>query len=152
MSENNNKNENSVTPEKENCFKKWFNKTKNDVKDSMLESKIESTFNKNNMQFTIGTYNKDALIQTTKCIFGYFDKDGTFVTFGDNDFAPFSIFVNDKTNDAYMIVEKVGPTPIEINVDDIKYIRSGTRFNVSQEVKEVNVVKINGKFYLYEGK
>ena len=133
-------------------FKAWFNKTKGDVNNYLLENKIENTFNKSNEEFSLGTYNSDSILSTQKQIFGYFDSDAKLVIFGEKEIPSFSIIVSNKSNTAYTVLSKDSNCSIEVEVEGTKYIRTGTKYNVSNEVKEVKTIKVMGRTFLYEGK
>lgn len=149
--ENENNTSSDEKEESKKGFKAWFNKTKGDVNNYLLENKIENTFNKTNIEFSLGTYNPEAIISTQKQIFGYFDNDGKLVVFGDKEIAPFSIIVDNKTNIPYTVVSKDALTSVQIEVEGVKYVRPGTKFNINNHVQEVRIIKVAGKTYLYEG-
>lgn len=151
VEETNTNNEEPKAEEPKKGFKAWFNKTKGDVNNYLLENKIENTFNKNNKEFSLGTYNPEAILSTQKQIFGYFDNDEKLVIFGEKDIPPFSIIVDNTDNVAYTIEAKEGPTSIEIVVEDVNYVRVGTKFKINKHVQEVKIIKVAGKTFLYEG-
>lgn len=133
-------------------FKAWFNKTKGDVNNYLLENKIENVFNKTNEEFSMASYNADAILSSQKQIFGYFDNDEKLVVFGEKEIPEFSIAVSNKTNKAYTILSKDSNCSVEVTVEGTKYVRSGTKFNIGEDPKEVKIIKVAGRTFIYEGK
>ena len=149
--ENNANTAETKSEESKKGFKAWFNKTKEDVNNYLLESKIENTFNKNNEEFSLGIYNPDSILSSQKQIFGYFDNEGKLVVFGEREIPKFSIILSNKTKEAFTILSKDSACSIEATVDGIKYVRSGTKYNITNQTKEVKIIKVMGRTFVYEG-
>ena len=55
-----------------------------------------------------------------------------------------------KTNEVFFSVKYLDDTSIEVNYNNTKYIRTAKRLLLSREVREVKVVKVKDKYYIYE--
>lgn len=138
--------EETVKEEKENSFKKFWKKTKDGFNNMMLDSKIETTFNKENTEYTI--YQKDELLSTT--VYGYLDGD-KIIVFGEKNPKLYSVIADQNANKVYYI-KGVAKTMVDVTIDGVTYSRPGTIIETEDEVVEVNVIKAGKKYYLYKGK
>lgn len=137
--------EKESSPKKENAFSKFWNKTKQNINDALLESKIESSFKKTHNEFTL--YKKDSFLTTT--LFGTLDNYILDV-FGKHEVDNFNIIVDTKDNKAYYIIKKE-IIEVESIVDGVIYKRSGTRFYLKDDLVEVNVIKAGNRYFIYKG-
>lgn len=135
---------------KPNAFSKFWNKTKQAVNDSMLESKIENEFRKANDEFVIYEYEK----LLSKSSAGYFDNnDGedAAVLFGKLEIPSNSVILHKEKDTAYYALS-TEEVEVEIELDGTKYKRPATRVHLNPNVVEVKVIKANNKYYIYNGK
>lgn len=130
---------------KDNAFKKFWNKTKQSVNDAVLESKIESNYNKNHKEYTIYSY--DELFN--KSVYGEIVND-ELLFFGEVQVKPYSVVIEDSSKDAYYVVE-VHSANVKSIVDGVEYERPGTLLKLDKNVTEVKVVKAGKRYFLYKG-
>ncbi len=131
---------------KENAFTSFWKKAKQDFNNSMLESKIENTFNNQNTEYTI--YQKGELLSMT--VYGYLDGD-RIIVFGEKDPKKYSVIMDQKNEKVYYI-SNVSKATVNVTVDGVSYERPATVIETDDEVVEVNVIKAGKKYYLYKGK
>ena len=131
---------------KPNAFSKFWNKTKQAVNDSMLESKIENEFRKANDEFVIYEYDK----LLAKSASGYLDNKAV-VLFGKLTVPSDSVIVHEEDDTAYYVIS-TEETTVKITVDGVEYERDATRVLLNPDVVEVKVIKANNKYYAYNGK
>lgn len=131
---------------KENAFTTFWKKTKQNIDNSILESKIENTFNEQNTEYTI--YQKQELLSTT--VYGYLDND-RIIVFGERSPKEYSVIIDQKTDKVYYI-SNISKGTVNVEVDGVNYERPATIFATDDEVVEVNVIKAGKKYYLYKGK
>lgn len=136
--------EENYQEEKDNSFKRFWNKTKKGFNDLIQDSKIENTFNNQNTEYTI--YQKDELLSTT--VFGYLDTD-KIIIYGDKNFQINSVIVDENSKKPYYI-KKTTNTTIDIKIDDTIYRKPGTILETDEQVIEVKVIKAGKKYYLYK--
>ena len=131
---------------KPNAFSKFWNKTKQAVNDSMLESKIENEFRKKNDEFIIYEYEK----LLPKSTAGYLE-DKAVVLFGKIEVPSDSVIVHKEKDTAYYVIS-TEETTVTVKVEDEEYTRDATRVLLNPDVVEVKVIKANNKYYIYNGK
>ena len=131
---------------KPNTFSKLWNKTKQAVNDSMLESKIENEFRKANDEFVIYEYEK----LLSKTASGYLDNESV-VLFGKLTIPSDSVIVHKETDSAYYVTSTEEVT-VSVTVEGEKYTRDATRVLLNPDVVEVKVIKAGSKYYIYNGK
>ncbi len=87
---------------KENGFSKFFNKAKASVNNAILEGKIETSYNNQNIAFTV--YAKDATLGMS--VHGNYlnDEKTEMIIFGEKEIKNNSVIVNSKDNDAFYTV------------------------------------------------
>ena len=136
--------------EKNNSIKNWFNKTIKDIGDSINESQIENAYDESHDHFLIYQYSNN-IFETAKSVYGEFNQNKLVLTYyGKEKFDLYSIVVNEKTNEVFFSVKYLDDTSIEVNYNNTKYIRTAKRLLLSREVREVKVVKVKDKYYIYE--
>jgi len=144
MAEENKKEE--TTEEKKGGFSGWWNKTKANVNSSILESKLESTFNKGNVEFV--NYNKGEMFSNS--YYGYY-KNGTTVTiYGKKLLKTNSVLIDKKNNKAFYVVSVVD-SKVEVKYEGQIYERDASDILLDPNVTEVNVIKAGDRFFLYKG-
>ncbi len=131
---------------KPNAFSKFWNKTKQAVNDSLLESKIENEFRKKNDEFIIYEYEK----LLPKSTAGYLE-DKAVVLFGKIEVPSDSVIVHKEKDTAYYVIS-TEETTVTGKVEDEEYTRDATRVLLNPDVVEVKVIKANNKYYIYNGK
>ncbi len=131
---------------KPNAFSKFWNKTKQAVNDSLLESKIENEFRKKNDEFIIYEYEK----LLPKSTAGYLE-DKAVVLFGKIEVPSDSVIVHKEKDTAYYVIS-TEETTVTVKVEDEEYTRDATRVLLNPDVVEVKVIKANNKYYIYNGK
>lgn len=127
---------------KESVFSKIWKKTKQTVSDSLLETKIESTFNKGNPYFHI--YGKGEIMPLIIC--GKME-DNKICVYGTVDTEINNVLLDVNTDNAYYINCLVDST-VDITVDGIVYNRPVTIIVLDSNVEEVDVIKAGKKYYL----
>lgn len=127
---------------KENVFSKFWKKTKQTVSDSLLETRIESTYNKDKPYYHI--YGKGDIMPLIIC--GNKENDRISV-YGKVDTEVNNILLDVNTEKAYYISSLIDST-IEVTVDGIPYNRPSTIIVLDDNVEEVNVIKAGKKYYL----
>ena len=136
--------------ENNNSIKNWFNKTIKDIGDSINESQIENAYDESHDHFLIYQYSNN-IFDTAKSVYGEFSSNELVLTYyGKEEFDLYSIVVNEKTNEVFFSVKYLDDTSIEVNYNNTKYIRTAKRLLLSREVREVKVVKVKDKYYIYE--
>ena len=136
--------------ENNNSIKNWFNKTIKDIGDSINESQIENAYDESHDHFLIYQYSNN-IFETAKSVYGEFSPNELVLTYyGKEEFDLYSIVVNEKTNEVFFSVRYLDDTSIEVNYNNTKYIRTAKRLLLSREVREVKVVKVKDKYYIYE--
>ena len=136
--------------ENNNSIKNWFNKTIKDIGDSINESQIENAYDESHDHFLIYQYSNN-IFETAKSVYGEFSPNELVLTYyGKEEFDLYSIVVNEKTNEVFFSVKYLDDTSIEVNYNNTKYIRTAKRLLLSREVREVKVVKVKDKYYIYE--
>ena len=135
---------------KPNAFSKFWNKTKQAVNDSMLESKIENEFRKANDEFVIYEYEK-LLGKSTAGYFDHNDGEDAVVLFGKLEVPSDSVIIHKEKDTAYYALSSE-EIEVEIEVEGTKYKRPATRIHLNPNVVEVKVIKANNKYYIYNGK
>lgn len=133
------------TEVKDNAFKRFWKKTKQSVNDAVLESKIESNYNKEHKAYTIYMYNETF----SKSIHGEL-IDNTLTFFGEIAVKPYSVVIYDATKEAFYVTE-CHATTVKSIVDGVEYERPGTVITLDRDVTEVKVIKAGKKYYLYKG-
>ena len=143
-----NKNE-EKKEKKENGFSKFFNKAKTSINNSILEGKIESSFNNANLSFTVYVKN-DAFGHS---VHGkYLNDDKTqILIFGEKDFEIGSVVVDNKDESAYYLTG-LDKGKCQSIVEGVEYERNGTIINLDKNVEEVNVIKAGKRYFIYKGK
>ncbi|MDD7616562.1 MAG: hypothetical protein PUJ85_04295 [bacterium] len=136
--------------ENNNSIKNWLNKTIKDIGDSINESQIENAYDESHDHFLIYQYSNN-IFETAKSVYGEFSPNELVLTYyGKEEFDLYSIVVNEKTNEVFFSVKYLDDTSIEVNYNNTKYIRTAKRLLLSREVREVKVVKVKDKYYIYE--
>lgn len=127
---------------KENVFSKFWKKTKQTVSDSLLEIRIESTYNKDKPYYHI--YGKGDIMPLIIC--GKKENDRINV-YGKVDTEVNNILLDVNADKAYYINSFVDST-VEVTVDGVSYNRPSTIIVLDDNVEEVNVIKAGKKYYL----
>lgn len=132
---------------KEGGFKKWWNNTKKSVNDTILESKIESSFK--NAHHSYNVYTHDGGLFNSSTVFG--DLKGTsLIYWGEDKIAPFSLIIDTKDDKAYYTGESTAVT-VSSSVDGTVYERKGTSIKLDAKVEEVDVIKGGNRYFLFKG-
>ena len=139
-------NETEGEEKKDNAFKRFWKKTKQSVNDAVLESKIESSYNKAHNAYTV--YGYEDLF--SKSIYGEY-VDDSLIFFGELEIKPYSVIVCDESKTAYYALESE-KTTVKAIVDGVEYERPGMKVKLDENVEEVKVVKAGKKYFLYKGK
>lgn len=136
------------TEKKENGFSRFFNKAKTSVNNAILEGKIETSYNNQNIAFTV--YAKDAALGMS--VHGNYlnDEKTEMIIFGEKEIKNNSVIVNSKDNDAFYTVGTKEGTVKSI-VDGVEYERKGTIISLDKNVEEVNVIKAGKRYFIYKG-
>ena len=130
---------------KDNAFSRLWNKTKKSINDSILESKIQSAFEKELPDFKI--FAKDELLSNS--VKGKLEDDKLTI-FGEKEFKLFSVVMDKDDNPFYLT--KIEPTTVKSTVEEVEYERPGTILTLDKNVEEVNVVKAGKRYFIYKGK
>lgn len=129
----------------QNAFSKFWNKTKKSFNDAILDSKIESAYNSSHDEF--GIYEKDALLSTT--VHG--ELNGlTLDIFSTLEVKPFSVIISKKDKKAYYIISS-SKIEVRVTLEGIEHICQGTRLELKDDLQEVNVIKADGRYFIYKG-
>lgn len=127
----------------------WFSKKAKDVSNSIAESNIENAYDEAHDHYLLYSYSKNSLLETSKSLYG--ELDGLVLTYyGTEVYDLYSIIIDEKTGQAYFSVKYDEDTSVEVAYNGSKYIRPAKRLILSKEAREVKVIKVKDKFYLYE--
>ena len=131
--------------EKKGGFSGWWNKTKSNISNNILESNIESKFNKENKAFL--NYNKNEVFSNT-----YYGRiiDDSLLIYGKRNLKSNSVIVDKATNKAYYVISNV-ETKTKVIYEGVEYERDATLVKLDSNVEEVNVIKAGDKYYIYKG-
>lgn len=130
---------------KDNAFSRLWNKTKKSINDSILESKIQSAFEKELPDFKI--FAKDELLSNS--VKGKLEDDKLTI-FGEKEFKLFSVVMDKDDNPFYLT--NIEPTTVKSTVEEVEYERPGTILTLDKNVEEVNVLKAGKRYFIYKGK
>lgn len=142
--------DNKETKKKESSIKDFFNKTKRSINNSILEDKIRSTYRSAHNEFDYYVFGDNSIFSGS-CVYG--DLDNNELTYyGKAVIPPYSIVIDEKTNKAYYATEKSENVNLDIEVDGTVYTRIGKKILLDDDIIPVDVIKAEGKYYLYKGK
>lgn len=116
---------------------------KNRVNKVILNAKIDQEYKKNNTKFTL--YKKESILPIT--LYGCIDKD-IITVYGDIKIEPYSVIVNECNKQSFRVLETRN-TEINTKYDNTIYIRKGIIIHTDKNLKEVKVIKVKNKYYLY---
>ena len=133
---------------KEGSFGKWWKGVKKSASDAMLETRIESAWNKTHRSFSITKFST-ALINGAYNAYGEIEGD-ILTIFGTEDVKPFSVVIDDKNKKAYYIT-KVESIAVSVVYEGETYQRDGLKLTLDPNVEEVRVIKADGRYFLYKG-
>ena len=130
----------------------FFDKFKKKVNSIALENSLEIAYNRANDSFYL--YEGSGLFDG-RLLHGKLDAENlTLLVFGKID-APFSSMITDDKKNNYYYVTKVDNSEnIQVTIkiaedgNENIYTRQGTLFTLDKNVKEVDVVKVENKFFL----
>ncbi|MCR5350378.1 MAG: hypothetical protein K6E20_05245 [Acholeplasmatales bacterium] len=129
-----------------NGFSGWWNKTKNNINSSILESNLEKAFNKENIAFI--NYNHSEVFSNT--YYGYYKDDFTITVYGNKTFKSNSVLIDKKNNKAFYIVSTT-ESKVKVKFEGQEYERDSTDITLDPNVEEVSVIKAGDKYYKYKG-
>jgi len=134
--------------QEEGGFKKWWKNTKKSVNDTILESKIESSFKNAHHGYNI--YKHDGGLFNSSTCYGDI-KDEALIYWGEDKIEPYSLIIDTKDNKAYYALDSE-PVTVSSTVDGTVYERKGTSIKLNADVEEVDVIKGGDRYFLYKGK
>lgn len=157
---------------KGNGFTNFFKKVGKSISDSNRESKIESTFRKEEGVKEYEIYTGNGLLAGSKSVYGKFDADkNEVVVFGEikEEDVPYSSVLSTIPENPdkelpkryYVIGLKPETVDVEIEEDDpndsdkkVKntYNRPATRISLDPNVVEVDVIKVKDTYYVKQKK
>lgn len=131
---------------KESKLSSFFKKTKENFNASVLEGKIETAFNKANIEYAIYTQGK----MFPERVSGFLTDGNKLTVFGEVEVENYAVIISDKTEVAYYAVG-TAPATVSAQVEGETYERPGTTITLDENVEEVNVVKAGDRYFLYKG-
>lgn len=135
--------------EKKGGFKAFWEKTKKNVSDSMLEAKIRTHYEENSTKASLYSLKENFLLGNCSDKYGNFENDTFSYWESNKDEEPVvgSIL---KIKDAYYQVKSFEKDTIKTAYDGIEYTRDGFKLFLNNSPKEVKVVKADKKYFLLE--
>lgn len=123
-------------------IKKTINKVKNKYNNYLLECKLEKEFKDKNNTYTI--YKKNSIV--SYIVYGYINKNNIFI-YGNHLDKINSIIVCDNN---MFYINDVKITDTTIKYDNKEYVRECTVLIVDNNIEEVDVIKVNKKYYKHK--
>ncbi len=75
----------------------------------------------------------------------------TLDLFTKQEIKPFSVVISKKDKKAYYVTS-ISKLEIKIQVEGVEYTRQGTRVILKDDLEEVDVIKADGRYFIYKGK
>lgn len=134
--------------EKKGGIKGFFSKLSKSVSDTMLEADIRSNYEKNSTEASLFLPKENFLLGNEETKFGALEND-TFSYWENKDVAPVKgaiLLVKEK----YYRVATFEQIEVKTAYNGIEYTRKGFKLTLDPSPKEINVVKADKKYFIFE--
>jgi hypothetical protein len=132
-------------------FSKWWHGTslgKSIDKDN-LEAGIRRSYEDNHHGYDFYSYESQGLFGGSERAYGDV-ADGKLVVYGHVEAKEGSVVIDLKDKKAYY-VKSSKKVDVKSTYESTEYTREGTEFELDPKVDEVNVIKADGRYFIYHG-